>query len=730
MMNSPASNSESSSFALLDRRIQRWIWTEGWPTLRDIQERTIPVLINADQDAIIAAATASGKTEAAFFPILSNLLRDEQLQGAVLYISPLKALINDQWERLQRLCDTLEIPVIPWHGDIATSRKHKFLKDPSGILLITPESIEAIFVNRGSSVPLLTATLKYIVIDELHSFIGTERGKQLQSLLHRIDRAAGRKTPRVALSATLGNMSLAAEFLRPGAGQNVVILNSSASGQELKVLVKCYQESIDGAEGSCTREISEDLYRSLKGTNNLVFPNRRSLVEQYSDLLRRRCEEDGIPNQFWAHHGNLSKELREETERALKMGSYPATAVCTSTLELGIDIGNAKSVAQIGPPPSVASLRQRLGRSGRRAGEPAILRCYCTERQLDSDSSLSDQLRESLIQTIATINLLISGWFEPPDVGGLHASTFVQQIMSVIAERGGATASSLWPTLVQDGPFAAIDTESFKVILRELGAKKLIMQDPTGLLLHGELGEKLVNHYEFYSAFISEDEYTLQHEGHTLGCLPISRPLIKDQRIIFGGRRWRVVEADAEKKVVVVVPDPGGVPPGFDSAAASVHDRVREEMKSVLRGNDRILFLNDAAHEFLTDARAAYVRAGLDHQALIESGDDSLLLTWKGDRLNDALALILSTLGYPAWNEGIAIRVRKASRDEVREGLAAVENIEDAVLSTFDLNPATLVREKWDWALPRDVLVRSYFSSRLDIRGATEFARSQSRQMK
>lgn len=725
MMNSPVSNSESSSFDLLDRRIQRWIWSEGWSTLRDIQELTIPVLIGADRDAIIAAATASGKTEAAFFPILSHLLRDEQLKGAVLYISPLKALINDQWERLQRLCDILEIPVIPWHGDIATTRKHKFLKDPRGILLITPESVEALFVNRGTSIPLLTAALKYIVIDELHSFIGTERGKQLQSLLHRIDRAAGRKTPRVALSATLGNMGLAAEFLRPGVGQEVVILNSSASSQELKVLVKCYEESTDGGEASSTGTISEDLYRGLKGTNNLIFPNRRSLVEQYSDLLRRHCEKDGIPNQFWAHHGNLSKELREETERALKSGSYPATAVCTSTLELGIDIGSTKSVAQIGPPPSVASLRQRLGRSGRRPGEPAILRCYGTERQLDSDSSLSDRLRESLIQTIATINLLVLGWFEQPEVGGLHASTFVQQIMSVIAERGGATAGSLWSTLVQDGPFAGIDTESFKAILRELGARKLIMQDPTGLLLHGELGEKLVNNYEFYSAFLSEDEYTLQHEGHTLGSLPISRPLIKDQRVIFGGRRWRVIEADAEKKVVTVVPDPGGVPPTFDSAAASLHDHVREEMRAVLRGNGRILYLNDAAQQFLADARAAYLRAGLDSQTLIESGDDCLLFTWRGDKANDALALILSILGYPAWNEGVAIRVRKAGRDDVRVGLAAVENFGENMLSTFELNSATLIREKWDWALPHDVLVRSYLSSRLDVKGAIEFVHLQ-----
>src|SRR6266478_946426 len=172
MTNSPASSSESSAFGLLDRRIQRWIWSEGWTTLRDIQELAIPALVHPAQDVIIAAATASGKTEAAFLPIISHLLQDEGIAGAVLYVSPLKALINDQWERLEQLCSSLELPVIPWHGDISSSRKHRFLKDARGILLITPESLEALFVNRGSSMPSLTASLQYIVVDELHSFIG------------------------------------------------------------------------------------------------------------------------------------------------------------------------------------------------------------------------------------------------------------------------------------------------------------------------------------------------------------------------------------------------------------------------------------------------------------------------------------------------------------------------------------------------------------------------------
>ena len=239
----PASSSDSQGFQLLDERIQRWIWSEGWTALRDAQEKAIPALIDADRDVIVAAATAAGKTEAAFFPILTHMLRQEPEIGSVLYIGPLKALINDQWSRLSGLCESLDIPVVAWHGDIAASKKHRFVKDSRGVLLITPESLEALFVRRGTAMPGLMSRLRYVVIDELHAFIGSERGKQLQSLLHRLERAVGRRLPLVGLSATLGDMGLAASFLRPDGAKEVALIVASSGGQELKVLIKGYVEN-------------------------------------------------------------------------------------------------------------------------------------------------------------------------------------------------------------------------------------------------------------------------------------------------------------------------------------------------------------------------------------------------------------------------------------------------------------------------------------------------------
>lgn len=739
---SPASSSDSQGFTRLDERIQRWIWSEGWTTLRDAQEQAIPAVIDADRDVIVAAATAAGKTEAAFFPILTHLLRHEPNIGSVLYVSPLKALINDQWGRLNNLCESLEVPVVGWHGDVATNRKHQFLKDPRGILLITPESLEALFVMRGSVMPGLLAGLRYIVVDELHAFIGSERGKQLQSLLHRVERVAGRPVPRVGLSATLGDMGLAARFLRPSAGEKVHLVVAQSGGQKLKILLKGYTETPPRIESEPELEnpeledvvpgsvvaVAAHLYQALRGSNNLVFPNSRRSVEIYADLLRRHCERESLPNEFWAHHGSLAKDYREEAERALKEGTRPATAICTTTLELGIDIGSVKSICQVGPPPSVASLRQRLGRSGRRKGEPAILRGYCIEPVLGPKSGISDNLREGLVQSVAMIHLLIGGWFEPPRVGGIHGSTLVQQILSIIAERGGAHARELWATLVADGcPFEGLSREDFLLLLKRMGELRLLTQDSSGLLLHGELGEKLVNHYEFFAAFASDEEFRLVCDGKALGSLPVTRPLVPEQRIIFAGRRWRVLEVDTDKKLIMVAPDKGGAPPTFDGSGAMVHDRVRQEMRAVLAGSDTVPFLDDEAQTLLAEGRSYYQRAGLDANQVLERGNEVSLLAWRGDWVNDALVLLLARYGLRASNEGLVVNITGASKDSVLNSLNEIAELDqlDPALLLADVN--NILREKWDWVMPETMARQSFSSLRLDLTGARNVARTISR---
>lgn len=725
----------SSAFYQLDERIQRFIWAEGWESLRDAQESAIPFIVKADRDVIVAAATAAGKTEAAFLPALTHLLQADAL-GLIVYISPLKALINDQFGRLDRLCEQLDVPVWPWHGDISASVKARFFTKRQGVLLITPESLEALLCNRGTSVGKAFEMLTYFVIDELHAFIGTERGKQLQSLLHRLERLVGRSIPRIGLSATLGDMSLAADYLRPGHGQSVELVESKNSGGELKILVKGYEEPLvvrsedEESEPMTPAQVAAEMFKSLRGSNNLVFPNSRREVERYTHLLNTMCSKEQVPNEFWPHHGSLSKEIRSETESALKQKERPATAICTNTLELGIDIGAVKSVAQIGPPPSVASLRQRLGRSGRRKGEPAILRGYCVENALGGQPSLADELRLETVQMAAMVSLLLEGWFEPPTAHGAHLSTLVQQMLSYIAQNGGASIGELYVLLCDaHAPFAGVSKEDFMALVRHLGQKELLVQDSSGTLLHGRVGEKFVNHYTFYAAFASDEEFRIVAGGSTLGTLPVSQLLQVGQRILFAGKTWNVEEIDEEQKTIFVVRTGGGVPPVFNGGGGRVHARVRERMRHLLESADFPPYLDSVSRRFLAEGRANYSARGLKSSYLIDQGAEFMVLTWLGDAANEALACLLRQRGWVANLAGPGFEVRKEGRS-VEDLLDAIFDFTldegapaDALLTGVD----NLERQKWDWALPVALLRKSYASLYLDVDAARAWAKAVAR---
>lgn len=733
----------SSSFELLDERIQHFIWRQGWEALRDVQERAIPPIVAARSDVVVAAETAAGKTEAAFLPALTALLR-EGGDGLIVYISPLKALINDQLSRLELLCEHLDVPVWPWHGDISSTVKAKFRKTPHGVLLITPEALEATLCNRGTEVRSTFGGTRFFIIDEMHAFIGSERGKQLQSLMHRIEVAIERRVPRVGLSATLGDMRLAADYLRPGAAEQVTLVEASGGSSELKMLVKGYVEpaidfgsavgmALDSGEETDEDEpeplapgkVAEHLFQVLRGSNNLVFPNRRAEVERYTALLNKLCDAQAMPHEFWPHHGSLSKELRSETEQALKRKDRCATAVCTNTLELGIDIGAVKSVAQVGVPHSVASLRQRLGRSGRRAGESKILRGYLIEDELTSTSRLQDALRLDTVQMAAMLSLLLEGWFEPPVAKGLHLSTLIQQLLSLIAQEGGVTAASAYRELCGAGaPFEGLSSADFIELLRHLGKKELLMQDSGGTLLHGRIGERLVNHYEFYTCFTTDEEYRLVAGGKTLGTLPVSQMLRIGQRLMFGGKTWRVEHIDDGSKSIHVSHTTGGVLPTFASGSGQTHARIRKSMRDVLRGTQPVPFFDATANQLLAEGRKTYRTHGLDDQLVMDQGTSLVLLTWLGDAANEALAAWLTRQGFTSWVIDIGVSVVKGASEsqEVFASLAKFSANEALHLEELFADAAALRKEKWDWALPDELLYRSYASLHLDIPAARAWA--------
>ena len=731
MMNSLHSASEarrnSEAFSLLHPKIQKWIWKKNWTELRDIQEAAITDILGGNGDLIISAATASGKTEAAYLPICSKLMEGSCEKGfKVLSVSPLKALINDQYERLCDFCEELEIPVHRWHGDVSQGKKRQALKSPEGLLLITPESLEAMFALRGSQIQRLFGQLEFIVVDELHAFIGSVRGKQLQSLLGRIEIQTRRRVPRVALSATLGDMSKAAQFLREEDSEGVQLLISDDGKQELKILLKAYKESSANSpetraqQPSSMEKIADSLYRRLRGSNNLIFANSRDRVEYFADMLRRKSEKKLVPNEFFPHHGSLSKSLREEVEKALKDGSKPRSVVCTNTLELGIDIGAVKSIAQIGSAPSVASLRQRLGRSGRGRGEPCILRQFIVESELTEHSSISDQIRERLVQGIAMIELLLKGWYEPPIVGALHLSTLIQQILSVCSQYGGILPKDAWMLLCENGAFNGVDQNMMMSLLRKLGIEELLEQSDDGTLMLGRVGERIVSHFSFFAAFSTPEEYRIQAGSRILGRLPISRPLIPGSYLIFAGKRWKILSVESEAKLVLVSPAKAGKLPAFDSRyGLEIHDEVRMEMLRIYHDESIPPYLDSVAVELLQEGRRNFRRMDLCTKRILTDGENVLLFPWVGDIPLNTLTMLLKLRKLATLSVGCFIEVENASVEAVRKALLSLRTelrtLKPPYLAAMVENKKT---DKYDWYLQEELLNENYSSRNIDLPGA------------
>lgn len=767
----------------LDKRIQRWIFNQGWHELREIQCKAIAPILSGKTDVLISASTASGKTEAFFLPACSAMLTarednentkpDGINKGVnILYISPLKALINDQYRRLQSLADLIDIQITPWHGDSSRSSKNKQKKSPSGIILITPESLESLLIREAGWVNQAFSGLNYIAIDEFHAFIGSERGQHLLSLLTRLEHLTKRTkspVPRVALSATLGELSSVPKLLRPNQSLPCEIIEESEPTTSIKVQVKGYKQpsvlklntglaadtdvdtdtdadaDADAATNTTTasdttidkqtsqtaeQQIFSDLYHFCRGGSHLIFANSRKRTELIATELSDLCESHTVPNEFFPHHGSLSKELREGLERRLQKEDLPTTAVCTMTLELGIDIGKVDSIVQVTSPHSVSSLRQRLGRSGRRGGS-SVLRMLISEKQITENTSLVDNLRLELIQSLAMIRLLIlSKWFEPADTSLYHFSTLLHQVLATIAQWGGVRADQLYGLLCLQGAFDKVTTHHFKLLLKQIGILDLITQSHDGQLYLGKTGETVVNHYTFYAVFKTPEEYRIVAGTKTLGTIPIDSPIILNQFIIFAGRRWRVKNVDPKSKVIDVTSvKGGGNPPNFGGGGMSTHARVRQEMFKILCNGDyridvgdkKVDFIDEGARQLFEEGLETFNKYHLHSESITNHNGDTYILSWHSDKVVNTLATLLINQGFQVEVYAGVIGVLKTQSSQVED---VIKSLSTAPLPTaYELAKSVPDRmiEKFDEYLPDELLAVGYGARMFDVEGLREW---------
>lgn len=722
------------AFELLSQSIQHCLWRMNWTELRSIQSESIRAILQTDDDIIVSAATASGKTEAAFLPIISYIDANRKNSIQALCISPLKALINDQFRRLDELSEYAEIPVHRWHGDVGQDKKAKLVKNPGGILLLTPESLESLFINRTSALERMFANLEFVVIDELHAFVGRERGTHMKSLLKRLEQRIKHSYRIVALSATLGDWPKKyAQWLRPKSPDSVLIIEDKAASRTVRLKIYGYPNArllkstaVDDNQDQDTdlevefAEVLSDLQACFNGRHGLIFANSRNNVEWFADALNHRNETDGLTRSYLVHHGSVSKHVREETENLMR-GEIPFTTLCSSSLELGIDIGDVQIVGQIGAPWSVNSLIQRLGRSGRRGDRGSEIRIFITELPgPKKDAELIDRLHIELLQAIALVELMLEKWLEPPEIAPFDPSTFVQQIMSVLAETGGIRAAALYSRLVESGTFAYFTTSQFASILRSLRDHGIVQQMDEGDLILGVEGEHIVKSFDFYSAFMSAKELKVVHCGKHVGSISGLMPPQVSDHILLAGRRWQVVHVDDRTSTIEVTPAKGRKSAKFTPSGGFIDDKVFEKMRQILLSDKNFAYLSNGAAIWLNQARAAATEANLGTRSWIELTPQScLLFPWCGTKTMITIGLFARYIGLECTNrEGIAIEFRSSFSDVraklkslVKYGPTPQEIAEHASNHTF---------RKYDELLPNDIVENSFISNVMNFRRAIE----------
>jgi ATP-dependent Lhr-like helicase len=523
----------------------------------------------------------------------------------------------------------------------------------------------------------------------------------------------------------------------------VEILEAKSDAPELRLQVRGYVEppeldDPDHAEGASGTEetprrialddIADHLFETLRGTNNLIFGGSRRTVESAADRLRRRCDKAKVPNEFFPHHGSLSKTLREELEDRLKDAKLPTTAICTSTLELGVDIGSVKSVAQIGSPRSLSSLKQRLGRTGRRRGTPSILRVYVREPNIDQESGILDRLRPNTIRSVAVVRLLLERFVEPASQVPEIASTLIHQILSVIAERGGIRARPLYDLLCGPGPFASISVSEFADLLRHLSSEaiKFVEQSSDGTIMLGKEGERIVQSRSFFAVFESADEWRLTVGGRTLGTLPISFPVHKDSLVVFAGQRWIVQDLDEKTNTLFVAPHPGGVVPRFERADGErLHDRLAAEMRQVYLSFDEPAYLDDKGRALLAEGREMFRALGLETTTFVQEEKDLHVFLWRGSQATAVFGAAAAMVGLPGEVHDFGLTLPKTSSPEARTvlmRLADADSIDATEVAAFVQNIAAgKFREQVPEHLARSLWARQNTS---EIGGITGMART------
>jgi len=702
--------------------IQEYIYRKQWAELRDVQVEACEAIMDTDSHVIIASGTASGKTEAAFFPMLTLLEKNPSSSIGIIYIGPLKALINDQFERLNELLAERDIPVYPWHGDVSRSVKKKAFQKARGIVQITPESLESLLMRHPGEVERLFGDLRFVVIDEIHALMGEDRGLQVLCLIDKLEKMAGCRPRRIGLSATLKDYEPAMEFLSAGSNKKAVAVGLKGGNRALSLCAESFAVPADDTEA--IEQYYNFLYDNSHKKKCLIFTNSRSNAEEIilnmKEIAKVRKEEDV----FYVHHGSISAAFRHEAESALREKEGPTVAAATLTLELGIDIGDLDSTIQIGAPYSCSSFVQRLGRSGRRSGKSKMmfLNLY-EEGKVDSFETLP----WDLLRTIAIVQLYLEDrWVEPFTQKQKPFSLLAHQTLSNLMNFGELTPPELARKTLLLPPFKGyITQDEYAELLRYMIEKDYLQKMEDGTLIPGLKGERIAGHYTFYSVFKDEETYKVLAKEGEIGTLT-ARPAVEGV-FILSGRSWKVISIDEERKIIFAVPWETGKVQSWSGTPGHIHRKIIERIKRILEEDRVYPYLMDDAQKIIEEARNFAREGELLKTSLIPQGGNTFLLCpWTGTRELETIEKLLSCglrqhLGViSVTNAGYFLYVKShLSAREFRERLKTVKvDIDDPSLVLDDDKVQTI--DKYDYMVPEELLKKAFLYNQMNVPAALE----------
>ena len=706
--------------------IQEYIYLNGWTEIRQIQVAAIDLILNKKDNILLASGTASGKTEAAFLPILTDIYEKPSKSVAVLYISPLKALINDQFIRIEEMLKETDLPVTKWHGDVSQTVKNKIMKKPQGIMQTTPESLEAMLMRNLGNIRKLFSDLRYIVIDEVHYFMNDDRGLQLLCILERIQRIIQKEPRRIGLSATLGDYELARKWLSSGTKLKCSMPDIEEEKRKIRLGIKYFE--IEGKEEENEGTILDyyrEIYEKTENKKCIIFSNSKAEVENNIAHLKKIAKTRNAKDVYYVHHANISATLRKQAEEQMKQEEENAVTGATVTLELGIDLGKLDRIIQTGAPFTVSSFVQRLGRSGRR-GQPSEMLFFFKEEIEDKPKEFYQQIDFEFIKCIAIIELYLKEkWIEPMEKNTLPFSLLYHQTMSYLFGVGSCKPKELAKSILTLSPFKQIEKEDYKKLLRHLIEKEELEKDEDGNLLIGRQGERKVNNFQFFSVFSTPIEYSVREGSQEIGTVQI--PYIIGQQFSLAGFTWKVVDVNEEKRQIFVK-KVGGISKiaWSDEGDIYIRTKVMKMMKQILEETEEYRYLDNNSLGKLREIRMIAKNTEIATNKVVPIVEGVYgVFPWIGTKEMLALSYSLKLEGFDNkiyYRSGMPIFIEIKTCEDIMVIDRLLQELKNKYIKKDDFDVPDVLQKsgKYNFMIPKDLLNKQFKEDCIDIDGMKE----------